>query len=487
MEVLDEPKVGVTESVGTLDDSNGGGKPRNKRERSPSLVALNNPQNEKKIKPNTARKALDESEVDVTKSVVPLVNRTGSAEFGDLYQGEGDNVQYKFIRKSGSAPHIIYLAGQQDGRLYEYNTQAKKIKEHSSSKFHEMTSLTGDYVNTTKGILLGDSTPEKEMKLEKVDENGLNQISLSLSACAKKWVNSLKRDDGKTNLGVNSKYGIILKRSVLAILDKYGLEIDYAAAVQNNTRARDGLNNVELRHPTEKWDEDKNKDNRETAKLAALHFMSTDDNVKLVIGDVMKTYHGEYSISAVTEAYASAIADKGAETLIQGLAEARLRYWPITYGSKIYLAAKRNDLSETTEWEYFNTLIHEALHSVEHPNFTSFLKTHITPGLQTYIKEGIVDYLTNQIWIDVLSKLGSDTDGKKITPSHRDFSLPLRINKEAKGKYNKDYFEYKDQVKTVMDLIDNLTDGKKRLISAYFGGNLGAFLPKLKDAEEKKI
>jgi len=176
------------------------------------------------------------------------------------------------------------------------------------------------------------------------------------------------------------------------------------------------------------------------------------------------------------------------------LAEVRLRYSPITYGSKTYLAVKRGDsLDETKEWGLFNTMIHEALHSVEHPGFASFLDAHVPPGLQDYIKEGIVDYLTSQIWDDVLrlSKLVPETGGKRITPSHQDFNEPLQIINAAKKKYHKDYFAYDAQANTVKALINNLNklneDGEKRLISAYFGGNLGAFLPKLKDTEEEKI
>jgi hypothetical protein len=437
---------------------------------------------------DTDNEAPDEPEVDVTESAVKLknVNKTGPVKFGDLYQSEEDKTQYKFIRENESNPNIIYLTSGKNDFLYEYNTQTEKIKKHPSSKFHEMsTFLSEKYVKFAKNLLLGDSTSVDE-EVE-VNNEGLKVISESLNTYLKNSLKALQlEDDKEINLGPNSKYGRILKRSVQAILDKYGLEIDYVAAVKNDNGVRKGLNDVKLRHPTEKWEKNKKNDNRETAKLAAVHLMSNDQKAQQAIDIVKAKYHEKSSVSAIREAYASAIC-KNENGLTRGLAEARLRYTPITYKSDIYLAVKddrylKPEEKEEKEWELFNTLIHEALHSAEHPNFTSFLDEHIPPGLQEDIKEGIVDYLTNQIWIEVLKKVEVSTKrGQRITPSDQSSNKGLQITQEVKNKYNDKYFAYKDQVKMVMDLIENLTDGKKRLISAYFGGNPGAFLPKIED------
>jgi len=480
----------------------------NKRERSPSREAVSNSQEKKRFKANTARKVLDKSKVGGTKSLgkQKIDNSGDSIEFGDLYQiGE---VEYKFIRKSESDSDIIYLTSEKDEFLYEYNTDTKVKKEHSLSKFHKIEALSGDDVKNAKAILLRGSTSEKEIELKEVNEIGLNAISKSLSkyVYGKQSLKALQEeDDTEINLGPDSNYGIILKRAVQAIRGKYGLEIDYVAAVQKEdplvgTKARDHLNSVELQHPTQRWEaykKDKNKNIRETAKLAAIHLMSNDKDLRNTIDDVKKSHHNGYSDSAIIEAYATAICAEGGnknnEDLIRDLAEVRLRYSPITYESKVYLAAnKRKPLNEIREWEHFNTLIHEALHSVEHPNFASFLETHIPPGLQGDIKEGIVDYLTSQIWDDVLRNLADPGRARKrTTPSDRDFNKPLQkpleIKDDAKRIFDKEYFAYKRQVRTVTKLINKLNDGEKRLISAYFGGNLGAFLPKLINDTEDNL
>src|SRR5262249_16677753 len=138
-------------------------------------------------------------------------------------------------------------------------------------------------------------------------------------------------------------------------------------------------------------------------------------------------YHPGYSDSAIMETYASEIC-RDNNQLTQDLAETRLRFSPITYGSKVYLAAnERKPLDEIREWELLKILVHEALHSVEHPNFTELLNTHIPPGLQGDIKEGIVDYLAGQIWGDVLSKAQDPGRARKrTTPSDEDFKKPLQ-------------------------------------------------------------
>jgi len=468
---------------------------RKKRDRSKSTEALNNDQQEKKSKPNTAGKLLDNSEVGVRKSVGAqmIVNSSESIEFGAPYQIEGNNAQYKFIRKSGSDDDIIYLAGEQDGRLYEYDTQAEEIKPHPLSKFHKMTTdLSPDYVTFAKNLLLRNPTSE-DQKIDNVSEEGLNTISKSLNTCVNKLVTELRQeDDMEIGLDADSKYGRILQRSIQAIRDKYGLEIDYVAAVQEGTdkgtQARDGLNGVKLHHSTQRWEDNKNNDNSATAKLAATYLMSNDKGVRATTERIRKKHHNGYSISATREAYASKIC-KDNKQLTKSLAEARLRYSPITYGSDIYLAINTVDPSETEEWGHFNTLIHEALHGAEHPDFTAFLETYIPASLQEDIREGIVDYLTNQVWIEVLKNLSKEkgSDGNRTSPSHQDFDKPLQMNNEAKNIYKNGYFAYEGQVKTVKTLIRNLEGGEKRLISAYFGGNLGAFLPKLNDTEEEKI
>jgi hypothetical protein len=459
-----------------------------KRERSPSQEALSISQEQKKSKPNTAVEVLDKSEVDDTESVVPLKidDRTESEKFGDLYQIKGDNTQYKFIRKSGSKSHIIYLERQGDDSLYEYDTRAEKIEKHQMSQFHKMTTnLSPGYVEFAKNLLLGN---QNSLKLKTLNKRSLGAISVSLMSCADKLVKELRKEDNEEiDLSANSKYGIILQRSVRAIRDKYGLLIDYVAAVQKDNLARDGLSNVVLRHSTQRWKDNKNKNIGEVAESAAIYLMSTSPEMEKTMKRVANNHSG-YSESAIIEAYASAICgDKDNIDLINLLAEARLRYSPITYGSDIYFAANTDDPSETEEWSHFNTLIHEALHSVQHPNFISFLDDHIPPGLHEKIKEGIVDYLTSKIWKDVLDKF-PPAKVPKNSPSDPDFNKPLQISIQAKNIYHENYFAYDKPVETVKKLISSLKGGgEERLISAYFGGNLGAFLPKLINTEEKQI
>ena len=207
--------------------------PRNKRERSKGKLSQSEKDEE-----------FSQNEEDGESSQIERERKSGSsAKNEDSLQREKRKKIKANTAESGSEESVTPIKTKEvrnskrerpkSTEALNNNQQEKKIKLNAD--------LSDTYVKFAKSLLLGDSTSVDE--IVKANQEGVKNISTALNAYVKNALNVLRKEDDKgIDLGPESKYGRILRRSVQAILDKYGPEIDKVAAVQDDYQARDILN-----------------------------------------------------------------------------------------------------------------------------------------------------------------------------------------------------------------------------------------------------
>lgn len=270
----------------------------------------------------------------------------------------------------------------------------------------------------------------------------------------------------------------ILKRAITAVQAKYGVQMAEASKRLNDDTAVKNLGSATLHHSTSRWEE-ADDDSKQQAASDALAWTLSNEGTVIAILKKLRTKHVGSSEATIRSAYQDALlVAPAAKVARDRLAEVRLRWGPITYGKDIYLEATDQAIAVDDQWPLFKTLVHEVLHSAEHPTFADYLATAIPPGLHSDLREGITEYFARQVWADI-------APGTVPKPTaHPVSAVPteqLQTTKKMKNQLNREK-HYADQVEIITNVI-NLDEfngtGAKRLEQAYFRGNMKALFPDL--------
>ncbi|WP_315833162.1 hypothetical protein [Bradyrhizobium prioriisuperbiae] len=332
-----------------------------------------------------------------------------------------------------------------------------------------------------KSLLLGQDTAtavDPPIPAQDISSDAAREIVIALDGYATAGVQQIPKRD-KPEIDLSGERTAILVRAVSDILESYGVKMLYATAFHgHDTRALDNLRNARLHHATARWG-NASPEAKESAAEKALHWtMSSIPQVEHVLTQVQQRSHGESSIGRVREAYAQAIWNErekpGVKAILAKLAQLRLSWGPITYGPDIYIEADKTKISLEDQWELYQTLIHEALHSAEHPAFADFLANALPESIESDVREGIVEYLARVIWARVMSNVVEKTGAG--TPPSAQGQLATTKARIARIKESTHYGPQVEMMQRIVALLDS---GEKRLEAAYFYGNVKALLPRM--------
>lgn len=328
----------------------------------------------------------------------------------------------------------------------------------------------------------GPTPPEKDVIPQ---EPYVSTIANSLASYASTQLTYSAKNDRKDITDLEA-YTNILQRAVEIISQQYGLKIMYASLFNGaDDSVLENLKQVQIHHSSERWEKASEAEIMEEG-LAAIQWSMSNDSVTKAWVEKAGKFHN-ISFHKTIASYSDYYADnyKTYTTMYNNLAKVRLTWGPITYGKDIYLHIPTRKIQVADQWILLKTLIHETLHAIEHPNFTSFFQHNIPIGLQSDLREGITEYLTETIWTELISTL-------PITPKDTlsDLSKTLSTTKSRKPKLSSPYTQYVPQVRMINDIIKILNEeegnGTDRLKEAYFSGNIEAFLPALIGPETEK-
>lgn len=280
------------------------------------------------------------------------------------------------------------------------------------------------------------------------------------------------------------EYTILLKRAVEIISQQYGLKIMYASLFNGaDDSVLENLSQVTIHHSSERWENASNEDKMREG-LAAIQWSMS--NIPAIRKEVDKACIAHSaSLHTIIASYSTYYFRNlpTYRTMYDNLAKVRLLWGPITYGKDIYLNIPRMKLNLEEKWLLLKMLIHETLHAIEHPNFTSFLVNNVPMGLQSDLREGITEYLTQSIWEKLIDELPTGRD------TLSDLTNPLTVASSRKKKLRDIDKQYPFQVEiinAILSLLDQQEgSGARRLEEAYFSGNIQAFLPTFSESEMK--
>lgn len=348
---------------------------------------------------------------------------------------------------------------------------AKFMEDSKYTYFKPVSSSTSEQI---KASFTPTESPQEEQTFIP-QEPHLAGIAKELATYAS---GELKKSTQKDDPAVTdlTLYTNLLKRAVDIISQQYGLKIMYASLfVGADDSVLDNLRHVSIHHSGERWNAASDEDKKRAALAAIQWSMSNIPAIRQEVEKarrfhsasfhkVLATYSGHYFTH--WPAYA---------TMCNNLAKVRLTWGPITVGKDIYLDIPKSKLPLEHQWALLKTLIHETLHTIEHPHFTSFLATNVPVGLQSDLREGVTEYLTERIWKEVTLSL--PTGGDTLS----DLSKPLTVSATRKSTLptlDKQYQLQVGIINTIIGILDKKEgNGDRRLEEAYFSGNIQAFLP----------
>jgi hypothetical protein len=338
--------------------------------------------------------------------------------------------------------------------------------------------------NQEIGKLLAGNDQEKGIPIQPKDilEEGVKDLLNNLSKYAIQELKvSSKQDDVNVDVSSeNTHYGIILQRAVADILKVYGAKMTQARILTKDNSAMDNLISANLNHATEKWTNADEPKKKEAAQSAIYWVMTSIPEIMSVVERLHK-FHNKSTVGEVVKVYAERIMSLGDQvkdikTILDQLAEIRLRWGPITYGKNIFIQATSKKIKVDDQWDLYQTLIHEALHAAEHPGFHSYLEKYVPEGLQSTIREGITEYLTFNVWTKVVSEIG-DGGGAPASES-QELSASKKQLTKMREQLDKKQSDYGFQMQLIAKIVQLLDSGEKRLEAAYFYGDVEKFLPK---------
>jgi len=341
---------------------------------------------------------------------------------------------------------------------------------------------------------LGEAAEDAPIAASEINMEALGALASALETYAAAELRDMRAsDDPNVPVGGDSPYGRILARARRFIWNKYGLKIRYATLFYGaDNTVINNLANAHLEHSTSRWTSASAADKAQAALLAVQWTMGNVPAVRSVVASAQGRLHKQSSSATVQAAYARALVELAktnpkAQAVLDQLAEVRLRWGPITYGPNIYMEIARAKPNLDEQWRLLKILIHEALHSAEHPNFTAFLAESVPEGLRSDLKEGIVEYLTGMIWADALSTVATkDRPSLDEGPAGKGVALAASAGRAATMASASDP-QYAGQVAMVKTIIALIGDqGTARVEAAYFYGNVEALLPRLVGMVEER-
>lgn len=279
-----------------------------------------------------------------------------------------------------------------------------------------------------------------------------------------------------------SPHDTILQRAIFEITKEYGLKMAHAVALSGDQTAMSNLNNAKLQHSTSRFKNAQAPDIAQASEAAVYWVLSSEKPFDSIVQKLHHAHGGKSSTGTIINAYAQEVlkvgkSNKKIELMLQQLAEIRLKWGPITYGKNIYVQVKKDKINMGEQWTLYQTLVHESLHSAEHPGFHQFLENHVPSGYQSNIREGVVEYLTMKIWDKIIKRV---EEGASKPPA--ELGGQLKASKSQLSKMQSAFSGGKSDYPYQMGLIDNIVQalehGDQRLEAAYFYGNVAAFLPK---------
>jgi hypothetical protein len=372
-----------------------------------------------------------------------------------------------------------------EAERYELSVDVEELADAAGYQYFKP--LSEKLSTLVAGRIASRGGEEVTVPVEGISSRRLRQLLTALDIYASSELKTARANDvPELDMSRETQRGRILARAVDQILRRYGAKMLYATTfIEGDETAIQSLQSAALHHSSERWDTADEETKSDAAEKALYWTIANIPQVTSALQKLQRSSHRTSSLSDLIAAYAQAIlADREnpeVKAVLDKLAELRLRWGPITYGPNIYVSASR-ELRPKEEWSFYQTMIHEALHSAEHPAFSRFLANALPESVQSDVREGIVEYLTQTIWQSVLSEIHAErSKALHVFPSQ---ALPstLTTAKKMIASIAK-MTSYEPQVAMVESIIKLLDSGKQRLEAAYFTGNVEAFLPRMIEAE----
>ncbi len=403
-----------------------------------------------------------------------------------------EEYQTPYLYANALSNIILQIKGKNKEEITEFDQAVLDKAEkdlHIEAKYVQYDELNEKESFIVKKIVSGnENISDQQITDEEIDAEGLNTLIEILANYAEQGMKGVDDfDDDRIDLThEDNDQATILQRSIFDILSEYGIKMAHAAVVTNNPHALDSLNSAKLKHGKTRFNEASKTDIADAAKAAVFWVMSSTEEVSPFVYK-LHSLHKASSFGTVLETYANAvIKSEKAKKMLEQLGEIRLKWGPITYDNTIYIQTLKNKLTLPEQWELYQTLVHEALHTAEHPAFTNFLKEYVPTGLHSNIREGTVELLTFKVWGKILDRVEEGSVGAKPATGGSNLVAAKTMLNKMKTDYQKiislndkkKKSTYDDQVKLIVNIVDALENGEARLEAAYIYGNLGALLPK---------
>jgi len=276
------------------------------------------------------------------------------------------------------------------------------------------------------------------------------ELKSIINALMKQAANDFSSNQDDPNYKEEAGYNDALQEAIECVRETYGGGIESYAQITGDRSVVENLESTNIAHSKTRIETVSDEYRREQGDLALNWYISNDAKISDIIERLRKFHRGS-SLGTIAQAYEVAIRKRLTKEQLNLLAAVRLNWGPITVGSTVYMEMRRGSLKQYQKNNWLKeTLVHEVIHSAEHPYFTEFLEHYIPDHLQSNIREGITEYLAMY----------------------------------ALGKSDESSEAYEGQKSMIDNIINLLPNGFERLQEAYWLGNVAAFLPvMLKDFE----
>ncbi len=284
---------------------------------------------------------------------------------------------------------------------------------------------------------------------------------------------------------------------------------------------------IHLQTPIEKWkayqQSAKEIDYQETASAAITYYYGTKtimDTVTKVAKqhlkevkerkqmpeklkkDQQKQLVGKIIAGVQENARATLLKDN---VLVLQLAQARIRWSPTTEGDYITIAADNisknmgmaKNLGDTkikTVWAIYQKMVHEVIHTAEHPVFKKYRSEVLPSDAQNTVHEGVTEYFAFRAWKQIVNELEkSAKDQKKDVQQklqkevevvysivdelkNQEFAGEKEVE-DLKGRLDNSFSLYPGQLAIIESIVNMLKGGDDRLRAAYFYGRVEQIFP----------
>jgi len=315
-----------------------------------------------------------------------------------------------------------------------------------------------------------------------VDQKGLEALKDVLRTQALKGIAQYNKErKGDVDVSPGSDYNKILQLALTRVERRFGSLVAEALKESAGSIFATKRNAIRLHQADSRWQgfpSDRRKI-AEEAMSAAQYMLDTDGDVQAIVKKISQ--HHKENLVSVEQGYLEALRQDAPGDVFKALAEYRVRWSPLTSGSDIYIGTPVK-LLQFDAWTQLKYLVHEAMHTVAHPNFEQYLHTEVPPEVSNTILEGTVDYFAQQVWVEIVDGLQANRDDPEVEMVHSILPKPTRkVSSTLLGKLKQwaDLPLYRAQVPIIVQIVKAFSqNGEDRLRAAFFYGEVYKFFPR---------